>query len=429
MRKNRNQLQGKEENVKFRNTNKNMFLLWLRSVFFHGDGNERKPFGRSFVTKRMLPFACMALCFLLSGCKDNFRDLHQEVVTKKVDFDSENEQTRESIQSIFGEETHEIAETGGGESAGFEQSHNQESSEMEAEVTTVSIGGLKGPTSMGMAKLSCEASKSGISYEFQMETTADAIVPMLIRKELDFMAIPSNLAGILYQKTEGEVYVCAINTLGVTYLIDNTGEITSVADLKGKTVYATGQGTIPEYTLRYLLEENGLNPDQDVELQFKSEPTEIVSLFQSADQKEVVAMLPQPFVIAAKSQVENLSIAVDLNEEWRRVTGEENLVTGVLVVRKEFADENPGTVQKVLSDYADSVQYVNGNPEEASAYIEQMGIVKAPIAKRAIPFCHMTCLTDHEMKTRLEEFYRILFEQNPKSVGGALPDESFYYLK
>ncbi|MBR6735339.1 MAG: ABC transporter substrate-binding protein, partial [Oscillospiraceae bacterium] len=184
-----------------------------------------------------------------------------------------------------------------------------------AEPVTVRLAGMKGPTTMGMVKLlsDSEAGNTKNNYDFFLAGSADEIIPKLIQGKLDLAAVPVNLASVLYNTTQGEIKLLAVNTLGVLYLADTTGEISSIADLKGKTIYATGKGSTPEYTLRYLLKENGLDPDNDVTIEFKSEPTEVVALLK---QGGGAAMLPQPFATVAKTQVEGLEIVLDLTREW-----------------------------------------------------------------------------------------------------------------
>lgn len=294
---------------------------------------------------------------------------------------------------------------------------------------TVRIGGLKGPTSMGLAKLLEDASdgESRLAYDFTLATAADELTPMLVKGELDMAAVPSNLASILYANTEGAIEVLAVNTLGVTYIVDTGASVQSIADLKGKTIYATGQGTVPEYSLRYILEKNGLNPDSDVTLEFKSEPTEIVSLMMSSSE-EIVAMLPQPFVTVAATQVEDLRVALSMNDEWNALDTGCSLVTGVLVVRKEFAGQHEELLQVFLEEYEASVSYVNGYPSEASVLIEKLDIVKAPIAMKAIPDCNITLVSGEKMKEMLTGFLEVLYEKNPKSVGDELPGDDFYVI-
>jgi NitT/TauT family transport system substrate-binding protein len=293
--------------------------------------------------------------------------------------------------------------------------------------TTVRLGALKGPTALGMVGLlsQAEQGQTANEYTFQMAGSADELTPLLLKGELDILAAPVNLASVLYNKSQGAVELLAVNTLGVLYLVEKGGsDVTGWQSLKGRTIYATGKGAAPEYTLRYLLQQNGLDPDKDVTIEFKSEPTEIVS--QMAAEDHVVALLPQPYVTVAQSQVKDLRVALDLTAEWDKLNNGSRLLTAGLLVRRDFLSESPDAVKNFLQEYAASVEYVNSDPDGASQLAEKYDIVKAAVAKAAIPTCNIVCITGDEMKADAQGYLQILFDQNPQSVGGALPADDFY---
>lgn len=310
-----------------------------------------------------------------------------------------------------------------------EKDEKSDSSMASSEITktTIRIGGLKGPTSMGMVKLMEDAEKGATenNYEFTVEATADMITPKLVKGELDMVAVPANLASVLYNKNEGKFQVIALNTLGVLYVVEKNSNISTLTDLKGKTVYATGKGSTPEYNLRYLLTQAGVDPDKDLTIEWKNEPNEVVALLKTADSG--VAMLPQPYVTVAKSQVEGLNTAVNLNEEWNKLNNGSMMVTGVMIVRKEFAEANKGAIDAFLKEYKASTEYINANAEEASAWVEKRIGVKAAVAKQAIPYCNITFISGTEMKNALSGYLNVLFEQKAESVGGKMPGDDFYY--
>ena len=292
----------------------------------------------------------------------------------------------------------------------------------------VRVAGMTGPTSIGMVKVIAD-SKNGAAqgnYEFTIAGSADEFSPKIIKNELDIAAVPANLASNLYHKTEKGVQLIAINNLGVLYVLDKNTGIKSVADLKGKTIYATGKGSTPEYTLKYILSENGINPDTDVTIEFKSEPAEIVALLKEAENG--VAMLPMPYVIVAKTQVEGLETALDLGAEWKKIDPDSETVTGVIIARTKFIEEHPEAVQTFIDEYTASCKYVNENVEAAATLVEEAGIFKAAIAKQAIPFCNVTGTTGADMKPIVEGYLNVLLGQNPNAIGGSLPGDDFYYI-
>ena len=289
------------------------------------------------------------------------------------------------------------------------------------------VAGLKGPTTMGLVNLLSmeEDGTASMDYDLQLYGAADEIVPKLIKGNLDMAAIPANLAATLYQKTNGGIQVLAVNTLGVLYVVENGETVNSVEDLKGKTIVTTGKGTTPEYVLRYILTENGVDPDNDVTLDFYSEATEALAQLQAGT--STIAMLPQPFVTSALAQVEGLRVALDMNEEWEKVAGSK-LVTGVLVARKDAVEADPARFAAFMDGYKASVEAANTDLENTAALCEQYGIVaKAALAQKALPNCNIVFETGDEMKTDLETYFNVLYAADPTSVGGQLPADDFYY--
>lgn len=292
----------------------------------------------------------------------------------------------------------------------------------------VDVAALRGPTSMGLVKL-MEESENGFtdnSYSFTLEGAPDAIVPLLVKGDIDAAAIPGNLASVLYNNTKGQIEVIAINTLGVLYIVENGDSIQSVDDLRGRTIYSAGKGSTPEYALQYILSSNGLEVGKDVFIEWKSEHAECVAALKA--DKNGCAMLPQPFAATAMMQDSNIRTALDLNDLWEEKVGSV-LITGVTVVRKDFASENPETLQAFMEDYASSVEYAQCDVPGAAALIGKYGIVPEKAALAALPYCRISFITGEEMKEALSEYLSILYDANPKSVGGALPDDGFYYTE
>ena len=317
-----------------------------------------------------------------------------------------------------------------------DQTDKQENSgtQTQAEPVDVNVMALKGPTAMGMVKLMDDADSGNVdteNYSFEIAASADEVTPKLIQGETDIAAVPANLASVLYNKTEGQIQVLAVNTLGVFYIVENGDSIHSVSDLAGRTIYASGKGSTPEYALNFILEKNGLTPGTDVTIEWKSEHSECVSAL--AQDPEGIAMLPQPFVTTAQAKNPNLKVALDLTEEWDKVMENEetksSLLTGVVVVRKEFAEENPEAVEDFMDRYADSVKYVNDNVEEAAKLVGNYDIVTEDVAVKAIPECNIVCITGEDMKEQLSGYLAVLKDANPESIGGELPGDDFYYIQ
>lgn len=292
------------------------------------------------------------------------------------------------------------------------------------------VAGLKGPTTMGLVNL-LSMEKDGtasLDYDLQLYGAADEIVPKLIKGELDMAAIPANLAATLYQKTNGGIQVMAVNTLGVLYVVEKGNTVHSFADLKGRTILSTGKGTTPEYVLRYLLKKNGLDPDKDVKIEYYSEASEVTAQMAAA-RKDAIAVLPQPYVTAAQMKDSDLRVVLDLTREWNRVC-DTQLITGVTVVRTEYAKQNPDVIAAFLTDYQKSVKAANEDIDGTAALCEEVGVVaKAAIAKKALPKCNIVYRNGQEMKKDISAYLQVLYDASPAAVGGKLPDDNFYYTE
>ena len=294
--------------------------------------------------------------------------------------------------------------------------------------TDINMAVLSGPTGIGAVKL-MERNDNGETvnhYNFTVATDNSAVVAGLANGDYDIAAVATNVAANLYNQTSGGVQICALNTYGVLYILENGDTIQSMADLAGKTIYATGQGANPEYVLNYLLTQNGLTPGEDVTVEYMD--SNLLMTEMAAGTYEV-CMLPVPAVTSVLMQNSDVRTALGLTEEWDKVTDEGVLTMGCVVVRTEFAQENPEAVKAFLSEYADSISYVQENVEEASQLCETYGIVaKAAVAAAAIPDCNLCCVTGGDIQSAIEPYYNVLFEANPDSIGGALPGEDFYFV-
>ena len=295
--------------------------------------------------------------------------------------------------------------------------------------TPVRVEVIQGPTGIGMVHLMEAATKNDTQnkYTFSVAPAPDVVGPKLINGEIDIAALPTNMAAALYNKTNGNIRLLAVNTLGVLYMLENGTQIQSVADLRGKTIYTSGQGANPEYILNYVLKQNGIDPAKDVTIKFAADNTELSTLMLKGD--ATIAMVPQPAVTSIISQNSNIRIALSMNDAWEAVAGEENkLMMGCVAVRKEFLDKNPQAVNTFLAEYKAAIEKTS-DVDATAQLCEKHGIIpKAAVAKKAIPYCELTYVAGATMKAQSAQYYSVLFEANPKAIGGKLPDDAFYYV-
>ena len=299
-----------------------------------------------------------------------------------------------------------------------------------SEPVAVRVLALKGPTGIGMAKMMDDSSKSeGSKYSFTIAGQPTEAVSAVAGGKVDIAAVPTNLAATLYQRTEKGVKMLAVNTLGSLYILEKGNTINSIKDLRGKTIYATGQGANPEYVLNFLLSKNGLTPGKDVTVEFKAEHSELAALMAAGEC--VLGMLPEPNVSSAMAQNSELRIALNLNDEWNKVADSDSrLAMGCVIVNESFLKAHPTEVENFMNELESSIKYASENPKDAGTLCETYGIVpKAALATKAIPNCNLTFLKGEQMKKSIEGYLNLLFSSNPASVGGSVPDENFYFIK
>ena len=312
-----------------------------------------------------------------------------------------------------------------------EETTSEEEPADDVEPADIRIGALNGPTGIGLVNLMAaqDAGTTFNQYHFELAGAPDDIVASLTSGQIDVAALPTNLAAVLYQRTNQRVQMLAVNTLGVLYILENGDTVQTVEDLAGQTLEATGQGAVPEYALNYVLAENNLT--DSVEVVFRSEHAELATRA-IAGQTDLV-MLPEPFVSSVLGQAPDFRIALNLTDEWQAVEQAQGrsseLAMGCLVVRTEFAQENGAALLKFLEEYELSASAANADPDATGTLVEEYGVMpSAQLAARAIPNANIVSIFGSDMKTVLEPFYEVLFAANPQSVGGELPDDDFYFI-
>lgn len=306
---------------------------------------------------------------------------------------------------------------------------NDVSSDTPLVKTDVNMAVLKGPTAFGTLGLmnANENETSKNKYNFTISAAPDEVNGKIIKGEVDIAAVPANVASVLFNKTNGEVQMLAINTLGTLYVVSKNIEINSVSDLKGQTIYLYGQGSTPEFALDYILKQNGLDPEKDVNIEFKSEHAEAVAKLVSSESG--IAVLPEPFVTNAINKDAQISMVLDLTQEWNKVGNGSELVMGCIVARKSFIESNPQAIIDFLAEYEESIKLTETDVVTVAQLSEKNDIIPAKVAEKAIPNCNIVYIDGEEMKTAVSGFFGVLFEMNPNSIGGTLPSEELYYIK
>ncbi len=389
-----------------------------------------------------------ALVLLLSACSapsgataaDNSSDTANAVVssdtTNAAATDSASSHTTDSASDAASNDTSGEATSAAGSTntdtntAASGSDSGSDPSDADGGTANIRVTALKGPTAIGMADFMHNADSGSLSnnYTFTIAGSPDEVSASIAKGETDIAAIPANLAAVLYNKTGGKIVVLGVNTLGVLYICGVDSSVDDIADLEGRTIYASGKGATPEFVLTHLLESAGISAN----IEWKSEHAECVAAI--VNDNSAVAMLPQPFASAANIKNPAIVELIDLNTAWEslqdknaEVSAKSALVTGVTVARKEFADEHPEAIADFLKHYADSVAMANTETVRVAKIVAEYGIFPENVAQIAIPKCRIVLITGSEMKSMLEGYLNVLHGQNPKAIGGELPRDEFYY--
>ncbi|MBE6665185.1 MAG: ABC transporter substrate-binding protein [Ruminococcaceae bacterium] len=308
---------------------------------------------------------------------------------------------------------------------------NNNNDDTENEDVTVRVMALKGPTGMGMVQL-MENDKNGTAkndYDIKLAAAPAEVTAAVIAGTVDIAAVPVNLAAVLFNKPDVDISFAAVNTLGVLYLMENGNTISSLDDIKGKKIYATGQGATPQYILEALLKRNNIDPETDVEIEYIAEHAELATKLATND--AAIGLLPEPQVTVAlttakKNDNNDLRIALNITEEWAKL-GKGELVQGCIIVSDKFKEEHPEQLAKFMEEYKASTVYVVENPKDASVLIAEHGIIpQAPLAEKAIPNCNICCIDGETGISYMKNILEVLYAANPSSVGGKLPTDEFY---
>lgn len=290
----------------------------------------------------------------------------------------------------------------------------------------VRVAGLIGPTGMSLAPMI--ALNTG-AYTFKLAASPEELVGDIVAGNVDIAAVPTNLAAVLYNRTKGAVQMLAINTLGVLYVLEKGDTVHAAKDLAGKTITTAGQGAVPEYALNYILKANGIT---DADVVYKSEHNEVST--PAASGMADLVMLPQPMATALLMKDAGFRVALDITQAFAEAAETQGkagtvLSMGALVVQKAFAQDEPDKLAAFLEEYGLSVAFVNEEPKKAAVNIVAAGILpNEAVAEQAIPLCNIVFVTGQAMQDSIDPLMAILFEADPKAVGGAVPDAGFYYM-
>lgn len=289
---------------------------------------------------------------------------------------------------------------------------------------------LRGPSAMSMLHMIGEFTElddfsvSHIVYDEPLQIRAK-----MLREEPEMALIPTNMAANLFNK--GVPYkLAAISIWGTLEVFGNDPSISTWEDLRGKRVHLMAKGMTPDILFRFLAVQNNLDPDNDLILDY-SFPTHSDLANAVIAGLADISVLSEPLVTMVRNKNPSVETIFNLETEWKKVFNEEFAIPQTsLVVRSSFADENHDLVRSYIEKYMIYCQKVVDNPEKAAPLAVSNNILPDILtAVQSIPGCNMRVEPSWLVKEKVYEYLKVFYNFNPESIGGRVPDETFFFEK
>ena len=263
----------------------------------------------------------------------------------------------------------------------------------------------------------------GMNVKVEALAQSDLLAARFITGEAKIGILPPNAAAKIASSGRN-LKIAAVTGMGMLSLLTSDPDVRSISDLKGKTVEAAGQGVMPDYVFRRILQYHNLTPDIDVKLGFSLAYPEIAQSLIAG--RISIALLPEPFASMAITGKPDLRIIGDIQDEWRNIAGSDFPMT-VIVVDGDFAALNRSAVDIVLSEFKKSIEWTVSHPVEAGLLAEKHSLGFPPnAAAAAVPKSNYVFLPAQAARSSLENIFNVFLDYAPAAIGGKLPGDDFY---
>lgn len=292
----------------------------------------------------------------------------------------------------------------------------------------VKIGAPDGLPAIAISKLAKENPKVKENYnmEYVLEATSDALSTDVMKEELDLAIVPSNMAAIAYNKTSNYQILGTVGK-GSFYLVSSDESVTGIdSSLVGKEVGNIGKGLTPDITVQALLKKQNIDPSS-ITFNYSNEASDLISLL--ATNKLSTAIVPEPALSGLITKNPNLKIIASANDTWKEIFKNENgYPQSTLIVKKDFASENPEFIDSFIDLLEKDINYINENPKDAGSFAGDFGVnIKSPILEKAIERTNLKYIDIANSKSDYDSYFETLLSFNPKVLGGKIPDKDIYY--
>lgn len=264
-----------------------------------------------------------------------------------------------------------------------------------------------------------------IIMDYELQKTPDLLASKIIKGEPDIAIVPSNLAVQAFNK-DIPYKLVGTATWGSIYLI-GTEDINNFEDLKGREIYCFARGLTPDIVFRYVLSNNGIDPDNDVDITYLNSGAEVAPAFISG--KTDLAIIAEPLATNVLMKKEDTKFIFSLNEEWSKLSGgSQGYPQSSLIIKSDLLENEREFVEKFLKEYEESSNWASNNPENLGDYAEDLEIaVPIDAIIKGQDRMNMKFVDTKDCKDEYELYFKAMLDFAPDSIGGKLPDEEFYF--
>lgn len=269
--------------------------------------------------------------------------------------------------------------------------------------------------------------------EFRLWKNPDELRAMAINGDVDFLAIPTNTAAILNNKGV-DIKLLNVSVWGILGMISRDNDLKTLKDFKGKTIAVPFRADMPDIVFKQLLKRQGLDPKKDFDLVYVASPIDAMQML--IMRRIDHSLLAEPAISVALRKTNSFPIkliapdlyrSVDLQDEWARVFNTNgDIPQAGMAVMGSMKDEN--IIKRFQEEYNKSLKWYMSHPKEAGVLVaDEISLLSEEGVTDSIEYIRMKSVNAVDAKADLEFFFNILMEEDPKSVGSKLPQDSFYY--
>jgi len=268
--------------------------------------------------------------------------------------------------------------------------------------------------------------------EFKLWQNPDELRALLLKKEVHFVALPTNVAANLYNKKE-PIRLLNVPIWGILEIVSRDANLKRIEDFKGKEIIVPFRADMPDIVLQALIKQAGLDVKKDFHLKYVPNPPDAMQMLILRRADNVLLAEPATSMAMRKTGSFPVSLiapelhrSLNLQSEWGRLyhTVPKIPQAGMSVVGEMDAH----IVKRFNEEYAKALAWYQSHPKEAGEMVEKaLKSFKAEAISDSIAHTQFDLQSAQQSREALERFFEVLMQIEPKLIGSKIPDEGFYY--